>query len=280
MCGLAILLTAMARPANAQAPASLDDGYRAMYNLQFARAHDVFRQWQKDHPDDPLAPASDAAAYLFSEFDRLHVLEVELFVDDNKFESRAQATPDAAARQGFESGLAKASEVANRVLARDPANPDALFTMAMVDGLHADYIALIERRDLAALTYVKQGRVTAEKLLAAHPNYYDGYLAVGVENYLLSLKPAPLRWILRMTGAQTDKQVGIEKLQITADKGHYLLPYARLLLAVAALRDGDRARGAQLLRWLASQFPQNTLYTRELSKVEAGGGAGAGKSAP
>jgi len=271
---LAVLtLGAGAIPCSAQTQTLLDQGYREMYNLQFAKAHEVFGQWQRDHPDDPIAPASDAAAFLFSEFDRLHVLEVELFVDDNKFESRREITPDASVRQKFDASLARSSELANRILARDPANAEALFALAMSDGLRGDYAALIERRDLAALGYVKSGRVTAEKLLTQHPDYYDGYLAVGVENYLLSLKPAPLRWLLRITGAQTDKQVGIERLRITAEKGRYLLPFARLLLAVAALRDGDRARGVQLLRWLAQQFPQNHLYSKELAKVESGGGS-------
>jgi len=262
------LLLAAAVPALAQTPTLVDRGYREMYNLQFAKAHETFRQWQAEHPDDPIGPASDAAAYLFSEFDRLHVLEVELFVDDAKFESRSEARPDQAARQGFELGLARSNEVAKRTLAHDPDNADALFAMALVDGLRADYLSLIERRDLAALSYVKSGRGWAEKLLTKHPDYCDGYLAVGVENYLLSLKPAPLRWLLRMSGAQTDKQTGIDKLRITAEKGRYLLPYARLLLAVAAVRDGDRGRGVQLLQWLAQQFPQNQLYSRELAKIE------------
>ena len=49
-----------------------------------------------------------------------------------------------------------------------------------------------------------------------------------------------MRWMLRITGAQTDKDLGLQKLKITAEKGHYMLPYARLLLAVAALRSKDR----------------------------------------
>ena len=44
----------------------------------------------------------------------------------------------------------------------------------------------------------------------------DAY--IGVENYLLSLKPAPLRWFLRLDGAQTDKQRGIENLNATAER--------------------------------------------------------------
>ena len=95
----------------------------------------------------------------------------------------------------------------------------------------------------------------------------DAYLAVGVENYMLSLKLAPVRWVLRMTGAQTDKEQGIQQLKLTAEGGRYLRPYARLLLAVAALRDGNVAGARTLLADLAKEFPRNRLYSQELARL-------------
>src|SRR4051794_34790397 len=59
----------------------------------------------------------------------------------------------------------------------------------------------------------------AEKLLASHPEMKDAYLAVGVENYMLSLKPAPVRWLLHLSGAQTDKETGVRQLKLTAEGG-------------------------------------------------------------
>jgi len=100
------------------------------------------------------------------------------------------------------------------------------------------------------------------------PSCYDAYLAIGVENYILGLKPAPVRWLLRIYGAQTDKDQGIEKLRLTAEKGHYLLPLAQLMLAVAALRDKNREQARELLAGLARQFPNNTLYRRELDRLQ------------
>ncbi len=246
----------------------LDAGYRHMYNLQFDEAHKAFQNWQQEHPDDPLGPVSDAAAYLFTEFDRLHILESELFVDDQKFESRSRPAPNAELKRAFASQLAKARQLVQKALARDPRDVNALFSNVLAYGLEGDYLALIEKRDFQALKLMKEGRSIAERLLAANPACYDAYLAVGVENYLLSLKPAPVRWLLRISGAETDKAAGIEKLRITADKGHYLLPYARLLLAVAALRDNDRVRARALLQDLAANFPQNRLYRNELAKLQ------------
>ncbi|MGZ4833424.1 MAG: hypothetical protein ACXVZQ_10890, partial [Terriglobales bacterium] len=231
-------------------------------------AHRQFQQWQQEHPEDPLGPASDAAAYLFAEFDRLHILESELFVNDQRFESRSRPQPDPQTKQAFEAQLAKARQLAQKALARNGREENALFSHLLADGLEGDYLALIEKRDMQALKLMKEGRALAERLLASSPNCYDAYLAVGVENYLLSLKPAPVRWMLRITGAQTDKAIGIEKLRVTAEKGHYLLPYARLLLAVAALRDHDRVRARTLLQNLADNFPQNRLYRSELAKLQ------------
>jgi hypothetical protein len=70
-----------------------------------------------------------------------------------------------------------------------------------------------------------------------------------------------------MKGAETDKEEGIRNLRLTAEKGHYLLPFARLLLAVAALRDKDRESAAAILQDLAREFPNNRLYAEELAKL-------------
>ncbi|HYM13733.1 MAG TPA: hypothetical protein VEU62_23540, partial [Bryobacterales bacterium] len=85
----------------------LDPGYRQMYNLDFEGAHETFRQWSRQRPEDPLGPISDAAAYLYSELDRLHVLQSELFVDDEKFEHREKLTADSRVRRAFQEELAQ-----------------------------------------------------------------------------------------------------------------------------------------------------------------------------
>ncbi len=246
----------------------LERGYQQMYDLNFIAAHQTFREYQQAQPDDPMGYASNAAAFLFSEFNRLHILETDLFTDDNRFEHRVKSSPDPAVKAEFENELAKSDAAATNILGRNPNDANALFAQVLADGLRADYTALIEKRDLASLAYMKSGRILAEKLLTIDPNCYDAYLAVGVENYLLGVNSAPVRWLLRMSGAQTDKEAGIQRLRLTADKGHYLAPFARLLLAVAALRDKDPHTARVLLAGLAKEFPNNQLYVTELARIQ------------
>jgi hypothetical protein len=239
-----------------------------MYDLDFDAAHQKFAAWKQANPDDPMGPVSNAAAYLFSELERLHVLDSELFVDDDKFKLRQHLTPSPEIKRAFEEELSSARQSSQRARNRAPDDQNALLADVLAHGLEADYLALIEHRDLAALGVVKEGRALAMHLLSAHPDCYDAYLAIGVENYLLSLKPAPVRWILNWSGAQTSKQEGIAKLRITAEKGYLLQPYARMLLAVAALRDNDRVNAAQILEGLVREFPHNRLYAAELARVK------------
>ena len=244
-------------------PATLEAGYRQMYNLQFTEAHQTFQDWQKSHSDDPLGPASDAAQYLFSEFDRMHILQSEFFTHDQHFYTDRKLTADPAVKQRFQQALAMSRGLANR----QPGSR-AEFAALLCDGLESDYTALIEKRYAAAFVQMKAGRTRAEKLLAANPNYYDAWIAVGVENYMLSVKLAPVRWLLRLSGGETDRALGVEKLRLTAEKGHFLAPFARLLLAVAALRDRHTEEARKLLNGLCREFPRNPLYAVELARLE------------
>jgi hypothetical protein len=90
---------------------------------------------------------------------------------------------------------------------------------------------------------------------------------MGVEAYILGSKPMPLRWILRMTGSNTDREDGIRKVRLAAEDGRYLRPFARLLLAVAALRDNDVHTAGAILEDLSKQYPHNRLYAEELARL-------------
>ena len=245
----------------------MDLGFRQLYNLQFDEAHQTFTDFMRQNPTDPMGPVSDAAAFLFSEFDRLRILQSEFWVHDEPLMDFRKPDADPAVKRKFEAALERGQRLVDAQLAKDPDNANALMAATLRMGLHSDYLALIEKKHLAALGEVKQSRGIAEKLLAKHPEYYDAWLAVGVENYLLSLKPAPVRWFLQMTGARTDHDTGVAKLRLTAEKGHYLLPFARLLLAVNDMRQNNPAQAKAKLQWLAAEFPNNRLYKEELAKL-------------
>ncbi len=246
--------------ANAPAPAEIERGFQNMYNLQFDQAQQDFSTWERLHPNDPLGPVSQAAGYLFSEFARLGVLESQLFTNDKAFESRGKLTADPRVREEFNAAVNRGDQLAEAALQQHPEDSNALFAKVLALGLRSDYAALIDKQDFAALRYMKQGRILAQQLLRQNPDKYDALLAVGVENYLTGIKPAPVRWMLSLGGIDPNKEQGIRELEQTATHGDLLKPFAKLLLAVAALRDKNNTQGCDLLHQLAVAYPRNALY--------------------
>ena len=247
----------------------LDRGFSGLYNLDFTAAQQDFATWQRSHPDDPVGPVSEAAGFLFSEFNRLGILETQFFESDSAFADRPKVTADPAVRRHFQDAIARAEKLAQARLAKDPNDRDALFAHTLASGLQADYAALIDKRNMASIHYTKEASTSAQKLLTVCHDCYDALLATGFSKYLIGSMSAPVRWILRMGGLPSDKQAGIADLQTTAQRGHYLAPYARILLSIAYVREHDKQRALELLTGLERDFPRNSLFPREIAHLRA-----------
>jgi Tetratricopeptide repeat len=269
---LAIVLLVLLLPGWALAApllSPLDLGFHQLYDLNFTGAHNIFASWQLAHPDDPRGAACEAAGLLFSELNRLGVLEGQFYEDDHAFAARKKLAPDPLVRDRFNAALERAENLARANLARNPRDHDALFAMTLASGLRADYAALVEKHSLASLRYTRQATDWASQLLAVDPTCYDAHLATGISQYLVGSVAAPVRWILRLGGVSGDKAQGIAELRLTAEHGRYLAPFARILLAIAYVREKDTAQARQVLASLRDQFPGNPLFARELARLDA-----------
>jgi hypothetical protein len=251
--------------------AGLDGGFRRLYDLDFAGAQREFESWEKVNPDNPMGPVSEAAGVLFSEFDRLGVLDAQFYEDDSIFAARKKYEADPQKRTRFEQQLDRAETLAKARLSRDAHDLDALLAMTLANGLRSDFAALIEKRNLASLHYTKEATAWAQQLLAADPTCYDAHLASGVSRYIIGSMAAPVRWVLRLGGIAGDKAGGMAELQTTAAQGHLLAPFARILLAIAYVREKDLPRARELLLALQKDFPDNTLFGRELTRLDKNG---------
>jgi len=271
VASILVVLCAHCFAASGAAPASLpplDSGFRLLYNLDFSSAEQQFKAYEQLHADDPTGPVSEAAGLLFSEFQRLGVLESQFYENDSTFSARKKLSPDPETKKRFDAVLQRAEALAQARLAKNPKDHDGMFAMTLASGLRADYAALIEKKNFESLHYTKQSTAWSTQLLAAHPECYDAHLAAGVSKYIIGSMSAPVRWILRVGGVSGDKQAGIAELQLTAEKGHYLAPFARILLAIAYVRDKDKTRARQVLSSLQTDFPSNPLFGREIARLD------------
>ena len=260
----------MPQPAWVAAPANpIELGYHLMYQLKFQQAREEFSQWEKQHPDDPIGYCSEAASFLFEEFNRQGVLTSEFFLDDKRLLGGIPGKPDEGLSASFHAAVDRAQKLGQARLDRDPKDSSGLLALTMTNGMLADFASLIEKRQMATLHLLGASEDYARRLLAVDPGAGDAYVALGVSNYILACLPAYKRFFLRLGGVHGDKSVGMHQLEKAVASGNYLQPYAELLLALTSLREKQPQRAQALLAHLSSEFPQNPLFARELAKLGA-----------
>jgi hypothetical protein len=255
------------------APTPFDQAFERLYNFDFSTAHSITDRYIAAHPQEPLPYAIRASAYLFTELDRLGILEGEFFADDKHIVDKKKLKPDPNIRMQFLKAVADAQSRAQGVLASQPNDREALFTMCVTQGLATDYMALVEKRQIASLTPAKQSNSYAQRLLRVDPTYYDAYLTTGLTEYLVGSIPFFIRWFIRFENISGSKEKGIDKVKIVADKGHYLKPFGKILLAIAYLREKRVRESRDLLAELSREYPANPLFRKELARMETRLGA-------
>jgi tetratricopeptide (TPR) repeat protein len=243
----------------------LDAGFRLLYELKFSEARAQFEAWQKSHPQDPLGYASEATSYLFEECYRQGVLTSDFFLDNKRFLGEIPLKPDPQLRAAFFASDQRAQDPAQLKLKTNPDDPNALFAMSLSLGMQADYASLIDKHQLDSLKKIRQADTYSNKLLKVVPDA-DAYLGLGTANYILGSLPGPKKFVLGFAGIHGDKKKGMEQLETAAKHGHYLRPFAKVLLALTALREKRPQVAREQLTELVAEFPENSLFARSVSE--------------
>jgi hypothetical protein len=238
-----------------------------LYNFDFEDAHRLLDQHQAEVPADPVGPGFEAAAYLFYELDRLAILEAEFFQDDKNISAKKKLKPDLLIRERLFAALERTEILAKRRLEENPDDVRALFALCLKEGVLTDYRALVEKKGIASLKNARVSNEHAVRLLQVQPDFYDAHLTTGVNEYLIGSLPFFVRWFVRMDGVEGSKRRAFANLELVAEKGRYLGPFAKILLSIICLREKQPERARTLLTELSTRYPENRLLRKELAKV-------------
>lgn len=253
--------------AAAGADVSLDRAFQRMYNFDFTGAHVLIDAYLAAHDSDPMGYGARATAHLFSEMDRLGILASEFFSDDDKIAEKKKLKADPRVRDAFYWATTQSRERAEKALAVNAQDRNALLAMSMNFGLLTDYAAFVERRQIGSLSYAKQSQHYAVRLLKIDPDLGDAYLTTGITEYVLGSVPFFVKWFVKFEEAKGSKEQAMRNLDIVVRKGRYFGPFARILMAVVALREKRRTDARVWLEGLVRDFPENKLFIRELDKI-------------
>lgn len=258
----------MCSSALASTPPSVDQALSRMYNFDFPASQEILTRLIAEQPRDPLPYAFRASGYLFYELDRLGILESEFLTDDDKIaEKKKKIEPDPANREKFLQALNDVDTRVNVALKADPNDRHALFAMCIAQGVATDYMALVEKRQIASLSVAKRSNNYAQRLLKLDPTFYDAYLTAGISEYMIGSLPFFIRWFVHFDNVNGSKEKGVQNLQKVAKEGHYFRPFSKILLGIIALREKHPQDAQRLLADLSHEYPENPLFRKELNKL-------------
>jgi hypothetical protein len=246
----------------------LESGYRHLYELNFDAGRKDFQAYQKMRPDDPLGKASEAASYLFEQFNTKGVLTSEFFLNDDKFLGGVEGTASQNRNTAFLQANSQAREQAKARVKVNPKDMQGLLVLTITDGMESDYDALIIKKQLDGLTMMRHAEAEANDVLKIDPTEQDANVALGMSNYVIGCLPSYKRAFLWFGGLHGDRTRGMAQMQSAAEHGHYLQPFAKVMLALAYEREHKPERAKELLSELAIQFPDNPVFARELALVD------------
>lgn len=268
-------LLAAGEPACGVESPELNEAFDSLYNFKFTAAHSSIDRYISSHPKEPLGYAIRASAYLFYELDRLSILESEFLTSDKHIADKKSLRPDPDVRAKFLKATADAQSRAEAILATNPTDRQALFAMSIVEGVTTDYMAFIEKHQIASLSPAKRSNNYAQRLLKLTPPCVDAYVTAGITEYMVGSLPFFVRWFVHFDNVQGSKEQGVQNLQTVAREGHYFKPFAKILLAIIDLREKRPRETEKLLDELAHSYPSNPLFRRELARLNnssSGGG--------
>jgi hypothetical protein len=253
-------------PAFTKVP-ELASGFQALYVQNFTEAREKFAAWESQHPDEPFGQVAVAASYLFEELYRQGVLSSDFFLNEKRFLKGIEGKPDPVRMKSFQEAIQLARQLARQRLEKNAHDPEGLFAVALSAGMESDADMILKKEHLEALKRLKEASANAKELLAQQPDANDAYVALGTANYIIGSLSGGTRFLLRFGGIHGDKKLGMEQLGNTIEKGRYLQPYAKILLALAARREKQNPLAQKLLLELSQEFPESPLYAAEYAKA-------------
>jgi tetratricopeptide (TPR) repeat protein len=270
ICAIGLVWIAIAAGEAAVPPYStpIDRAYDRIYNFDFAGAHNILDAEVRIHPEDPLIYSVRATALLFSELDRLKILEMEFLESDEKITDKRRLKPDPAVHRRLLEVTAQARRLAQARLAADPNDINGLFSMCTAMSAELNYAALVEKRYFLSYKLTRESLKYVRKLLALNPPFYDAYAATGTVEYVVGNLNFIFRLFIRFEQIEGNKQKAIENLKKAANGGRYFQSFAKLLLAALYMRENQVGLALDLMRELEKKHPENALLKREIKRAQ------------
>jgi tetratricopeptide (TPR) repeat protein len=248
--------------------------YERFYNLDYPGAVSRFEQFRAAHPGDPQATAYLLEALIFEELYRQDLLDTTFYANDGFLTGRHATEEDPATRNQIFALADEALREADRRLAKNPNDVDALFARAWVRSLRCTYVAMAERGFATGFRLATKAKDDAERALQLDPDYVDAKLIVGIYEYVVGALPWPFKLMIGFAGITGSKSTGLSLLRDAGNHGVITSVEARTAIALFLRREAKYREAIDVVRSLKNEYPHDFLFCLEEANLRKDDGEG------
>ena len=253
--------------ARANGPDHLAVGQDHFFNQEFALAADSFRQFRERDPANPTAHVLLAKALLYQELERLELINTSAFRDDQIYNGVTKPKPARSATARIVAAIRGGQALCERRLDADEGDVEALHGLAQLHAIRANHEYMVEKAYFKALANGKRGRALSYRVGKLRPEFVDGLLVAGLDEYVLGSLPWALRILIALSGYRGRKKRGAELIARVAAEGTENRNDARALLAMLHQRERRPLEAAQEFLALAEDFPRAYTFRLEAAAM-------------
>lgn len=242
---------------------SLAVGQDHYYNQEYDQAVEAFERLREEDRENPRAYTLLAKGLLYRELSRLRMLDTGAFGGDPEFYEGTKPKPNPATNAIILGVLQEGRTLCQRLLREDAADRIALHGLAQLHALRASFELMIDKDYFGALGSGRRARGLAYRVTQLHPEFIDGSLVAGLDEYLLGSLPWPVRALIALSGYRGRKKKGLEMIERVASEGQQNRHDARMLLTLVYRRERHYLDAAREFASLAREFPRAYAFPLE-----------------
>jgi tetratricopeptide (TPR) repeat protein len=255
-------------------PKLVEQGFDHFYNLEYDQAVAVFEKAVAENPSSPDLHNHLAQTLVFREMFRNGALESELVSGNNSFLRRPKLNPSAETEKRFLGEVAKAIELSEARLKKDPNDVTAMYAEGIAYGLRANYFWVVKKAWRDSLRDATAARKLHNRVSELQPDNVDARLVQGLHDYIVGSLPWGFRMFGFLVGIKGDKAKGIRTVQEVAAGGKLNRMDARILLCALYRRESQAKLAVPIVQELIARYPRNYLLRLELAQMYSMGGDG------
>jgi tetratricopeptide (TPR) repeat protein len=247
--------------------AKANPGFNDIYNLDYARAEQVFVKLRQEYPNHPAPPLYLAITAWLRELFRRQDLDLDLFLSPSFFTKATNQVMPPDQYKMFADNMERCHSLAQKILDGNPQNQDALYFLGAAHGILAAYSMTIDRNLRKAFSYGNKAYDLDRQVYRINSNYFDAYMTLGLYEYIVGSIPWYLKFLAAIVGYRGTKDQGFRYIDLAVNKGDYVKTDAKILQMVLRIYENRPKEALIDAQELHRDFPHNFIFQINMGQI-------------